>query len=134
MPLTGKQKAHLRALAHPLSPVVLVGDAGLSDAVVAKIAVELERHELIKVKIAEGADAMREAAAPVALATGAEVVQTIGKTLVLYKAHPKDPQIRLPSAEPAAKKKAAPKAPAKRAPAKRAPAKRSPAPRSKPRR
>jgi RNA-binding protein len=129
VPLTGRQKAHLRALAHPLSPVVLVGDAGLSDAVVAKIAVELERHELIKVKIAEGADAMREAAEPVALSTGAEVVQTIGKTLVLYKAHPKDPQIQLPSAEPAATRKAARKAPAKRAPTKR-----SPAPRSKPRR
>lgn len=127
MPLSGRQKAHLRALAHPLSPVVLVGDAGLSDAVVAKIAVELERHELIKVKIAEGADAMREAAAPVALATGSEVVQTIGKTLVLYKPHPKEPQIRLPTAEaaPGAKRKA---------PAKKVPATPRVVPRGKPRR
>lgn len=90
MPLTGNQKRHLRGLGHHLDPVVLLGKEGLSDAVLAKIGVELENHELIKVK-APGEDA-------VALAERcrAELVQRIGHVVLLYRRRSKDPEIVLP--------------------------------------
>src|SRR5690349_9131036 len=51
-PLTGKQKSHLRSLAHALKPVVQIGHQGLTAGVVAALDVALERHELIKAKVA----------------------------------------------------------------------------------
>ena len=51
MPLTGKQRQHLRALAHHLEPVVQIGHEGPTEAVLAQINEALEAHELIKVKI-----------------------------------------------------------------------------------
>jgi RNA-binding protein len=100
MPLTGKQKRHLRALAHHLSPVVQVGVGGVSDPVVAKTVRELERHELIKVKVSGDApEDTRETGEALARACGAELAQTIGRTCVLYRRRKKDPRITLPSAE-----------------------------------
>lgn len=97
MPLTGKQKRHLRALGHHLDPVVQVGSAGLTEGVERKVAVELERHELIKVKVGQDcAVAASEAAPHLAAYTGAEVVGVLGRTALLYLAHPKEPTIRLP--------------------------------------
>ncbi|MEZ4240052.1 MAG: YhbY family RNA-binding protein [Myxococcota bacterium] len=64
--LTAKQARHLRALAHHLDPVVRVGAAGVSDAVVEKTVEELEIHELIKVRIDGDRDEVRDGAhAPV---------------------------------------------------------------------
>lgn len=98
MALTGKQRAHLRALAHPLDAVVLVGAAGVTDAVVDKVDKELEIHELIKVKVLDGPVGVKEAAPGLAAATRSELAQVIGKTMVLYRRRKKDPQIRLPAA------------------------------------
>ena len=58
MPLTPRQSRQLRALAHDLDPVVRVGGAGVTDAVIDKTDKELEIHELLKVKI--DADRMRD--------------------------------------------------------------------------
>jgi RNA-binding protein len=98
MALTGKQRAHLRGLAHALDPVVQIGAGGLSEAVVRKVDVELEHHELIKVRIGEAPEGAAEVAPRLAEATGAEVAQVIGKTIVLYRRRKKDPEIRLPPA------------------------------------
>ncbi len=97
MTLTGKQRAHLRALAHPVQVSVMVGQAGVTDAVVDKVDKELEIHELIKVKVLDGPVSAKEAAPALALATRAELAQVIGKTMVLYRRRKKDPQIRLPA-------------------------------------
>ncbi len=100
MPLKGKQARYLRSLAHHLKPVVQVGQAGVSDAVVAKIHEELENHELIKVKVAETAPEGAKVIAPVlAERTASEVAQIIGRTIVLYRARKEDPEIVLPPAE-----------------------------------
>ncbi|MCB9664103.1 MAG: ribosome assembly RNA-binding protein YhbY [Alphaproteobacteria bacterium] len=96
MALTGKQRRFLRAQAHHLDPVVLLGAAGLSDAVVAKVVQELEQHELIKVKVNDGPEGARELAPRLAERAGAELAQVIGKTLVLYRRRAKDPEIKLP--------------------------------------
>lgn len=96
MELTGKQRAHLRGLAHHLNPTVQIGDRGISSAVVAKVVAELENHELIKVKIGDSPVKAKEAAPILVEQTGAHLVQVIGKVVVLYKKRKKKPEIRLP--------------------------------------
>ncbi|RAL21718.1 ribosome assembly RNA-binding protein YhbY [Lujinxingia litoralis] len=93
--LTGKQRRHLRTLAHSLKPLVYVGQRGVSDNLIENVQAQLLAHELIKVKIHEG-DGLAEAAEAIVAGTGAQLAQKIGHTLVLYKAHPKKPTIRLP--------------------------------------
>jgi RNA-binding protein len=102
-PLTGKHKSHLRALAHPLKPVVQIGKQGLSDAVLTALDVALERHELIKVKVSGESELDAAELAPkIAKATRGQVAQIIGRTLVLYRRRPDSPKIQLPKAKPKA--------------------------------
>lgn len=100
--LTSKQRAHLRKLAHRLKPVVLVGTEGLSDAVLSSVLDALNTRELLKIKLQESAPlGVREAATELSTRIeGAHIAQTIGKTIVLYRADPEDPEIRLPAAGP----------------------------------
>jgi RNA-binding protein len=92
MPLTARQRRSLRALAHPLDPVVMVGGQGVTPAVVKQVRAALEAHELIKVRFAEGIDA-RELSADLAARSGAELAQVIGRVAVLYRRRKKDPKI-----------------------------------------
>jgi putative YhbY family RNA-binding protein len=90
--MTGISPAERRALkarAHALDPVVLIGDAGVTDAVVAEIERALKAHELIKAR-AGGLDreARELAMAEICERTGAEAVQAIGKVMVLWKENP----------------------------------------------
>lgn len=95
--LTGKQRRHLRALAHELKPIVQVGKGGIDDGLVKAIDRALADHELVKVKIGEGAGLDRhEAADAIAEQTHSEVAQVLGNVVVLYRADPEDPQITLP--------------------------------------
>jgi RNA-binding protein len=97
MSLTGKQRRHLRALAHSLRPIVQVGKEGVTEALIAAVDRALADHELIKVKLGENADVERhDAADALAAATHAEVAQVLGHTLVLYRADPERPTIQLP--------------------------------------
>ena len=97
MSLTGKQLRHLRGLGHHLQPVVHVGQKGLHESVIAKVDAELESHELIKLKVGQGAlDTAAEVAAGLATSCSAEVVQVLGGTVLLYKRHPEEPVIQLP--------------------------------------
>jgi RNA-binding protein len=97
--LNGKQRRHLRALAHPLVPVVQVGQKGVSPAVLAQIDDALDHHELIKVKLGKNLPGERGDAAPeVAAQLACAVVQTIGRVVVLYRPapEPEDRRIHLP--------------------------------------
>lgn len=99
MTLTGKQKRHLRALGHELHAVVQLGKEGSTPAVVLAADVQLEAHELIKVRLGRYApDGCREAAELLAEATRSEVAQVLGKTFLLYRARSENPGIRLPAA------------------------------------
>ena len=74
-----------------------VGKDGIDDGLVAAIAQALLDHELIKVKVGEGAGLDRhDAAEDLAKRTQSEVAQVLGNTVLLYKPHPKDPKIVLP--------------------------------------
>ena len=106
--LTGKQKSFLRALAHPLKPVVQIGHSGLSDAVVSQIDGALQTHELIKIKLTADDDeaSAKELAPEIAERTRSTAVQVIGKTMVMYRARKKDPTIVLPKAKEKTSKQA----------------------------
>lgn len=79
-------KQSLKAQAHHLKPVVLLGAKGLTDAVVAETTIALEAHELIKVKIngAEKEDKLLMVD-ELCQQTQAQLVQLIGNTAILYK-------------------------------------------------
>ena len=62
MPLSEKQRKHLRRLAHPLDPVVMLGNAGLTQGVVAETQRALQDHELVKVSARVGDRKARDAA------------------------------------------------------------------------
>lgn len=97
MPLTGKQRRHLRALGHHLEPVVQLGKLGLTEAATAAIEAAIEHHELVKVRIGtECPDDRHEIAGKLAVALKAEEAQVLGRTLLLYRRHPKEPKITLP--------------------------------------
>lgn len=98
MALTPKQRQYLRGLAHPLEPVVRIGQKGMSEAVANEARLSLEAHELIKVRIdADGAAPRRELAEELASATEAEIAGIIGKTAILYRRREEKPKIKLPS-------------------------------------
>jgi RNA-binding protein len=97
MPISDKQRRHLKGLAHHLKPVVMVGQHGLSESVVNETALTLATHELIKMRINAGDRKERAGIiAEIADKTGAELVQTIGHVAVFYLRNPDKPKIRLP--------------------------------------
>jgi RNA-binding protein len=87
--LTPRERSRLKARAHPLEPVVHVGNGGLTDKVAAELDRALTAHELIKVKIAEADRHARGTLcdAICARADAAEV-QRVGKVLVLWRPKP----------------------------------------------
>lgn len=87
--LTRDERLALKARAHHLNPVVLLGAAGLSDAVVKEIDRALNAHELIKVRVpGEQGDEREQMFADLAARLNAGRVQMIGKLLVLYRPRP----------------------------------------------
>lgn len=97
MELTERQRRHLRGLAHPLKPVVLLGSGGVSDAVIAETRRALHDHELIKVRLPGLERGRRDAAlADLAARSGGTLVTRIGHVAVLYKPRAELPRIILP--------------------------------------
>jgi len=87
--LTNRERAHLKARAHGLEPVVHAGNAGLTDSVVAEVDRALTAHELIKVKIASDDRADRVAIGDeICALTGATAVHRVGKVLILWRPQP----------------------------------------------
>lgn len=101
--LTSTQRRALRARAHGLHPVVIIGDAGLSTAVLNEINKHLARHELIKIRVLSGQRAVRaQWLGEICATLHAAPVQHIGKILVVYRALPADgvAKARQPKAAP----------------------------------
>lgn len=84
--LTGKQRSYLKKLAQTVQPAVIVGRAGVTDAVMQTIDEYLTANELLKVAIQEGAELeAKETANQVADELKADFVQAIGRRFVLYR-------------------------------------------------
>jgi len=96
--LTSRQRAFLKSTAHGLKPVIHIGKEGVSDEALQAIGDVLRTRELIKLKVLDTAPAdAREVADEVeAGVPDSSVVQVIGRTIVLYRPDPEEPQIRLP--------------------------------------
>jgi RNA-binding protein len=96
MRLTTRQRQYLKALAHHRRPVVSIGTAGLTEAVIAEIAHALGRHELLKVRLPAVARPERAALYEhLCAATGAAPVLAIGRVAVIYRRAEK-PRLVLP--------------------------------------
>lgn len=97
MALSASQRRYLRSLAHDLSPVILLGAKGATDAVVKELDLALTHHELVKVKLSGGDKDERQAQIRfLAEGTGAENVQEIGHIVVLFRRNTDDPKLALP--------------------------------------
>ena len=114
--MTSKERAQLRAQANSLEPLFQIGKGGISDALVEQTADALRKRELIKLKVLleSAPESPREFADKLAEATGSEVVQVVGGSIVFYKENP-DKDKETPKKKPAKKGKPLSKVKAKRA-------------------
>lgn len=92
--LSGRQRRHLRGLAHPLRPVVHVGEDGISAGVVAAVGQALLDHELVKVRLHEP-EGKKVLAQRLAESSRAALCGLVGHTVILYRPHPESPRIQL---------------------------------------
>lgn len=83
--LTGKQKSFLKSLAHNYNAVFQIGKDGINSNMITDILNYLNKHELMKVSILQNCPQSKEEIADHFSLVGIEIVQVIGKTLVLYK-------------------------------------------------
>ena len=90
---TGKLRRALRAHGHPLKPIVHIGKSGVTAGVLAQLAQVLFDHELVKVKIAAECPVDRlDVADRLAEQPGTQVVQILGRVVLVYKRHPQKPK------------------------------------------
>ncbi|WP_168120607.1 ribosome assembly RNA-binding protein YhbY [Paenibacillus sp. HB172176] len=95
--LTGKQKRFLRSQAHHLDPIFQVGKGGTNDHLMRHITEAIETRELMKISVLNNCmDDPKEIGREAAEAVGAELVQVIGKTIILYKESKDHKTIELP--------------------------------------
>jgi RNA-binding protein len=97
MSLNAKQRSQLKSLAHHLKPIHHIGKEGLTDAALQSITEAFNQRELLKVRVQESSpETARDAGRLLAeRLPGVEHIQTIGRVVVLYRRHPKKPEIVL---------------------------------------
>ena len=96
--MTSKQRAYLKSLAMKMEPILQVGKGSVTPEFMASVSEALEARELIKISVLQNClDDPREIAAVLAERTRSQVVQVIGKKIVLYKEGKQDKKkIQLP--------------------------------------
>src|SRR4051794_5754143 len=96
--LNNKQKKYLRSLAHHLNPIFQVGKGGVNDHLIRHIQEALEVRELIKITVLNNSgEDRKEVGGQLAEGAQAELVQVIGKIIVLYKESKDQKKIELPN-------------------------------------
>ena len=97
MPLSKKQIKFLRARCHELKPVILMGQKGLTEEVLKEIDIALTHHELVKIKLSvDDRELRQQVSSEICEQTQSEEVQSIGKTLSVYRVNPDKAIIELP--------------------------------------
>lgn len=95
--LTKSQIKHLKKLTHDLKPVVMLGQHGLTEAVLNELDIALDHHELVKIKLAAGdRDDRQQLISEICKSSQAELVQAIGKMATVFRRNRKKPVIDLP--------------------------------------
>jgi RNA-binding protein len=98
--LTGKQKSYLRGLANRIKPVMQIGKDGLNEDGIIEVLNYLHKHELMKISILQNSDVTFDELTAAFESIDVEVVQTIGKTIVIYQhSDDADEPIVLPKAK-----------------------------------
>jgi len=96
MEISQYQKKKLRGLSHHLKPVVMLGNAGLTEAVMNELINSLQHHELIKVKIPTDDRQSRDALIKsMCDQSGATLIQRVGNMVTLFKRNPQNTKISL---------------------------------------
>lgn len=84
--LTPKDRSQLRAQAHKLQPVVIIGQNGATDAVLQEIDRALTDHELVKIKVpGQERDTKHALAEEICLKSNAKLISVIGRVLIIYR-------------------------------------------------
>ena len=95
--MTSKQRAYLMSLASTLSPIFQVGKSSLTPELTDAISESFNNRELIKISVLKNCfDDPKEIAQVIAERTHSQVIQVIGKKIVLYKPNKDNPKIELP--------------------------------------
>jgi len=95
--LTGKQKSFLRSAANTLDAIIQIGKGGVNDTVINAVNQALTARELVKLTVLNNClDPVMEIAVHLAGATGSELVQQVGKKIILYRPNPESPVYELP--------------------------------------
>ena len=98
MELKGTDKRVLRGLGNTLKATIYVGKEGVSEALLTAVARALDSQELIKIKVLDTCGLHRkEVAAALDEQAEGQVVQVLGRTILIYRRHPEEPEINLPS-------------------------------------
>lgn len=97
MKLSESQKKFLRGLGHDLKPVIMIGDAGLTDAVLKEFCSTIDHHELIKVRVRAGDRETRDDIISELCEKGsAELVTRIGNVALVFRRNEENPRVPLP--------------------------------------
>lgn len=86
--MNSARKKQLKAQAHPLKPVIIVGHSGLTESVLKEIEITLDTHELIKIKIRAEKEERNQIRDQIITDTHSELIQTIGQIIVIYRKKP----------------------------------------------
>ena len=95
--LNSKQRAYLMKMASSISPIFQIGKSSLTSEIIEAVDAALEKRELIKISVLKNcADDPKELSEMLAERTRSQVVQVIGKKIVLFRVSKKKPVIELP--------------------------------------
>ena len=95
--MNSEKKKQLKTQAHLLKPVIMVGQAGLTESVLKEIEITLDTHELIKIKIRAEKEDRNQICNQIIAESKAELIQSIGQIIVIYR---KKPNIEVKPAGP----------------------------------
>jgi len=88
--VNSEQLKQMKSQAHQLKPVIMIGQAGLTEAVLKEIEIALDTHELIKIKIRAERDDRKQMQQQICTKTKAEFIQNIGQIIVIYRKKPEE--------------------------------------------
>jgi RNA-binding protein len=87
-----EQKKELKTQAHLLKPIIMIGQAGLTEAVLKELEIALDLHELLKIKVRIERDQRKKIFQQICTETKSETIQSIGQVIVIYRKKPLEPQ------------------------------------------
>lgn len=99
-----KHIRYLKTLCHSLSPVVRIGQKGLTESVIAELEIAIAHHELVKIKVAGDRDERKKMITELADKSNSHVIQKVGQVAVLFRRNHEKPVIVFPSSIKAAAK------------------------------